>query len=119
MSKSILDYFGSKLKSQEVKKSVSETEIIPATAESISDSEDLIEADRDKSQEVNKSISETEIIPAAAESISDGEDLFEADRDNLLTDTRLTLQQSTSGLGDAASETNHGSVVRVINDLLN
>ena len=78
MSKSILDYF--RAKSQEVKKSVSETDIISTTAESISDCEidqDFIEADRDKSQEVKKS---TEISPATDESLSDSasEDLFEA-----------------------------------------
>ena len=68
----------------------------------------------DKSQEVRKSVSETEIIPTTAESISDSseieQDLFEADRDNLLTDTRLSLHESTSGLSDLASETNHSSV---------
>ena len=34
----------------------------------------------------------------------------------LTDDTRVSLQQSTSGLSDVASETNYDSVVRVIND---
>lgn len=35
-----------------------------------------------------------------------------------MTDTRVSLQQSTSGLSDVivASETNHDSVVRITND---
>ena len=34
----------------------------------------------------------------------------------LTDDTRVSLQQSTSGLSDVVSETNYDSIVRVIND---
>lgn len=102
--------------------------IISTTAESISESDseieqDLIEAEGDKSPEVKKSISETGTIPTTAKSIEGISDielednyLFEADGNNLLTDTRVSLQQSTSGLRDVTSEINHDSVIRVINN---
>lgn len=123
-SKSILDYFVS----QEVRKFVSETDhIISTTAESISESDseieqDLIEAEGDKSQEVKKSISETGIISTTAKSIDSisnielEDNLFEADGNDLLADTEVSLHPSTSRLRDVTSETNHDSVIRVIND---
>ena len=92
MSKSTLDYFVS----QEVRKSVSETDhIISTIAESISESDseieqDLIEAEGDKSQKVKKSITEKGIIPTTAkriESISN----IELEDNYLLTDTRVSL----------------------------
>ena len=133
MSKSILDYFVSQVYFRlfcisRIRKSVSETDhIISTTAESISESDseieqDLIEAEGDKPQEVKKSISETGIITTTAKSIESisnielEDNLFEADGNNLLTDTRVSLQQSTSGLRDVTSKTNHDSVIRVIND---
>ena len=71
----------------------------------------MIEAEGGKSQEVKKSISETGIIPTTAKSIESisnielEDNLFEADGNNLLTDTRVSLQQSTNGFRDVKSKT--------------